>query len=413
MYTDQPATPLASALPLPPLAQDPGPALPPDGAVATTQQSLSLLSLSSAPDSLGSELPDVSDSACVEDSLALLSTAPPTTPPTVGEPPDVQRAREVAALAALSAQFSEHPNVPDVARETPSANGTAPGCAQRPCILLFDSLGSRRRTPATNLLAYLQLLWNHHHQQQRTPTAPAPARVKAEPRPPTAPDDGVGGTGVDGPPVDDTRPGVPASDASTTCPQSTRPAAAMDTPTRPEQEGTRDAGNGPDGTVSQEAAQGGAAAVPRTPAAEPTTSRDTGSDPGKPASAATQAPAQDADRAPSPPDVGRVFDKHTMPIFLPRCPCQDNHCDCGVFLLQYCASFLGFDPERDSREDRGAASPGDAVVETPVGLRDYSAHGMNLRDWFPMPKVKRLRTEIRMCVLCVKWGVCVGGGVLA
>nr|XP_040016639.1 sentrin-specific protease 6 isoform X3 [Gasterosteus aculeatus aculeatus] len=73
----------------------------------------------------------------------------------------------------------------------------------------------------------------------------------------------------------------------------------------------------------------------------------------------------------------RSFGKEVMKGSSPRVPQQDNFSDCGVYVLQYVESFF----------------------QNPIP----SFHlPMNLSDWFPQPRMKTKREEIRELILKIK-----------
>ncbi|XP_041710284.1 sentrin-specific protease 6 [Coregonus clupeaformis] len=73
----------------------------------------------------------------------------------------------------------------------------------------------------------------------------------------------------------------------------------------------------------------------------------------------------------------RSFSKDAMRGSNPQVPQQDNYSDCGVYLLQYVESFFQ-NPPQD--------------FESP----------MDLKEWFPLMRVKRKRADIRKLVLKIQ-----------
>ncbi|XP_034153136.1 sentrin-specific protease 6 isoform X1 [Esox lucius] len=73
----------------------------------------------------------------------------------------------------------------------------------------------------------------------------------------------------------------------------------------------------------------------------------------------------------------RSVSKDTMRGFNPQVPQQDNFSDCGIYLLQYVESFFQNPPQ------------------------DFEPH-MNLKEWFPLQRVKRKRAEIRKLILKIQ-----------
>lgn len=70
----------------------------------------------------------------------------------------------------------------------------------------------------------------------------------------------------------------------------------------------------------------------------------------------------------------RSFSKDVMKGSNPKVPQQNNFSDCGVYVLQYVESFF----------------------ETPILSFELP---MNLTDWFPRPRMKTKRDEIRNIIL--------------